>query len=236
MKILVYQVRIGLGNIHSGRMNRNTTDFHRFEQIKCLPSVAAWADRHGYDYKLITKPTLQDNNFFSCDVDRYSAEKMMHLNNDDYDYLVYVDSDVLASDTAGPFPIKDGFSIAREKFGDHMFFRIFPNEIENTYCNAGVFGVDTKTGKKLYKYFLDTVTSGNNGWIEQAEQDIINSWIQKNDYNILDQSWNHMLFRYDVFSNMNIGQNNFFHFIAEAKEQYKRLYRHILKYGRRTNV
>lgn len=237
MKVLVYQVRIGIKNIHGDRYNVDTGDFYTFEQNNCIPSVKKWAEKCGYDYKLYTESTLLDNGFFKKSSDLYSAEKMMHLFQQDYEHVIYVDSDIFVSSRAGEFPIKEGLSVVFESIPLDDYLKSFPfSETKNpSYFNAGVLSVDRGTGKKMYEYFMQVVESGDNSLIYQAEQDIINSWIMKNKCNELDENWNYLLHTYnrttdDVLygtNNFDLDKRFFYHFISESKLEYKSLFRKI---------
>ena len=241
MKVLVYQVRIGTNNIQSDRYGTNTGKFWKFEKEACIPSVQNWAKRCGYDYKIYTKSTILkfNNSFFKRPSDFYSAEKMMHLFDENYDYTIYIDSDVYVKPSTGSFPLRKGFSAVVEPVFLDDYLKTFSFTEEPMYFNAGVFSVDYETGKDLHNFFIEKLSSGDNGKIVQAEQDIINEWILNNECNELDEKWNYLLHRYgresmDILSdfdncNLDLNDKNIFHFISESKVLYRQLFKIITK-------
>lgn len=241
MKVLVYQVRIGTNNIQSDRYGTNTGKFWQFEKEACIPSVENWAKRCGYDYKIYTESTILkfNDSFFERPSDFYSAEKMMHLFDENYDYVIYIDSDVYVKPSTKSFPLQKGFSAVVEPVSLDDYLKTFSFTEEPKYFNAGVFSVDYETGKDLHNFFIGKLASGDNNKIVQAEQDIINEWILNNECNELDEKWNYLLHRYgresiDILSdfdngNLNLSDKNIFHFISEAKVFYRELCKIITK-------
>jgi hypothetical protein len=192
LKILVIQIKIGNKDFHN---IPDTEDYFEFEKSVCIPSVKNWANKCGYDYKMITTSSINDDTFFKTEQHKYSAERLMHLHNDYYDYIIYIDTDILVTENCPKFPIANGLTALVENIPEKLWIKLFPNidSTKHNYLNAGVFSVDKETGKKITKYFKDRLESGDNRNVEYADQDILNAWQFNNSYNKLDDSWNYML-------------------------------------------
>jgi len=226
--VLVYQVKIGSENIQSIRHKNPTDQYNVFEKKHCIPSVQRWAKKHGYDYKIYKESTIPDQYrcFFPVVCDLYSAEKMMRLGVHSYDWLLYIDADIYVRPEAGPFEFQKGLTIKSEIVEEKTYKRIFGEDFnEKYYYNAGVFSADRDTADSLYNYFIDTISSGDNSRVKEAEQDIINHWIKEHGCNELDEKWNFMCHQWERtwdqiikepqkyhFKNMNM-----YHFVSDAK-------------------
>ena len=243
-KILVIQVKIGNKDFH----NRNDLNkYFEFEENVCRPSVISWSKRCGYDYKLITESSIENNNFFKTVQHKYAAERLMHLYHEDYDYIIYIDTDVYVSKNSPKFPINFGLTGVPRYVSQDEWKQLFPNikYSNQQYINSGVFCVDKETGKTIFKYFLDRLESGDNSNITYADQDILNAWQFKNGCNIIGQKWNYLLLHnhmlnvsncFDIKSKEMLEQNydllkesNFIHFVGHSKLIYNFFFRKIFK-------
>jgi hypothetical protein len=241
-KVLVLQTKIGtadFNNIQSPVMK----DYFEFEQKVCIPSVKHWANKCGYDYKMITTSSINDDTFFHNIPHKYASERLMHLSQDEYDYIVYLDTDVFVAKHSPSFPLIPGLSSPTRDFNIDFFNKIYP-DIPYTgqkHLNSGVFSVDKETGKKITKYFKDRLESGDNRNVEYADQDILNVWQFNNGINRLDRKWNYLLLHFHMLninncfepkSNEMTSQNydelkkaNFVHFVGHSKLLFKFFYR-----------
>jgi hypothetical protein len=248
MKILVIQIKIGNNDFTN---SSNLDKYFEFEKNICLPSVKNWAQRCGYDYKLITESSIENNNFFKTVQHKYSAERLMHLYHEDYDYIIYVDADVYVTDNAMKFPIKNGLLTTTEYIDEKKWNQRFPgiNHTNLNYINAGIYSVDKETGKKISKYFLNRLQMNDNKNIVYADQDILNAWQFENGFEKLNDSWNYMLWHKHIDPkehNTNSGDSrrveirlllkqnyselknaNFIHFVGNTKHIFDFFYRMI---------
>lgn len=244
-KILVLQIKIGnkdFSNID------DLKKYFEFEKNVCLPSVKNWAKKCGYDYRLITKSSIKNNNFFKTEQHKYSAERLMNLYYEDYDYIIYIDTDVYVNINAPEFPIIQGFSSVEQTLTkyewNHRFKGIDFTHLK--YINAGVYSVDKETGKKIFNYFLNRLQSNDNINTIYGDQDILNAWQFKNECNFLDKKWNYLLWNEHidprknntnsalskkVFVRLLLKQNysnlrnaNFIHFVGNTKEIFSFFY------------
>lgn len=208
MKILVLQIQIGDGNF--GEIIKESEqhvkyNFSLFEQKYCLPSIKKWAEKYGYDYKLITESVIPDNDdFFISDRRKYAFERLMYFDNEEYDYIIYFDTDIIIKNNAPEFPIKPGISMCKEYLveeDNHFLENVtykrtnkFLENIKREYYNSGVICIDTKTGKELKNIFLNRLKENDTYDLSVVDQDLINKWLIENNYtmlNILDERWNY---------------------------------------------
>lgn len=221
MKVCVYQVKIG-NQTYLDKFTGTPSNFCVFEKKICMPSVKDWAKWCGYDYRIIASPTIKRNNFFSCDFDWYSSEKIMHVDDSKYDFVIYVDSDVYVHKKER-FPLHQGLSIVEEKIPNERFSENISSVSENLYYNAGVFSVDTNTAKSIKSFFLNYIYTESPKKMEYAEQDILNRWIVQNGCNPLNDEWNYLMYK-----NVSEGKNkNFYHFLGQSKNKFEQLFSQI---------
>ena len=194
-KVLVVQVKIGENDFN----NTGDAFFRKIEKKEFIPSVKQWADKCGYDYKLITESSIKNKNFFINLNHCYSSEKLIHIDNSRYEYVIYIDSDIYVSEYTPFFPLCAGLSIIPQRIPEFFknakdyYTKDFVDNTKRNYFNAGVFCVDIQTGKKIKNYFLNKMAENNRENIFLADQDILNSWIYQNSCNILDEKWNYIV-------------------------------------------
>lgn len=199
MKALVLQVRIGKTDLNSFA----NESYRKFEEQICIPSIQNWAKKCGYDYKMITESSIAKSPFFKSDPHRFACERLLHLDNQNYDYIIYIDADVYASKHAPIFPVTEGLFICNEHDGDGMWSlnKIDPNSeysdefsshLKTKCYNTGVFSVDPVTGSSIKNYFLTRIENLDNRDMLYADQDIVNAWIIKNNCIELDTKWNYL--------------------------------------------
>lgn len=242
MKILVLQIRIGKADFN----NQGLTEFYDYEQNVCMPSVRNWASKCGYDYKLVTESTINPY-FFNNKYSTYAGERLVRLCNVDYDFIVYIDSDVLVLSHSKKIDLKPGLSIAADPMSTHPIFeelfccatKSYKDAIKKRYYNSGVLIVDNKTGKELQDFFLNKVKINEKDNLKFADQEIINQWIISNNYliNELDSKWNYLMLCHDNKQYMHLDEMhkfytdrefkinpnkmNFLHFIGPSKKYFQ---------------
>ena len=241
MKVLVLQVRIGSSDLNALHGTGYST-WQKFEQNVCMLSVKKWASKNNYDYKLVTQSSISNIEFFPSNNHRYAAERLMHFNFTEYDYLIYIDSDIFIMNSAPEFNLIPGLSIAKENDGTQKAsewmvdrYTKYLKDFRKAYYNSGVLCMDKETGHSIYEFFINKLQNHDNTDIEFADQDVINQWIVHNTCNILDQKWNYFARNYlcapfhdkdflkknqkhiqnEDFTNMS--QSYFIHFLGESK-------------------
>lgn len=102
MKTLIQQVMVG-----SGSMDRKAIDDSAFLSNITIPTVKAYADKYGYDYKLIDTLDPALNALPECihlKGMKYCYEMFMHLDDTSYDKIVCMDADLYIVPDAPPLP------------------------------------------------------------------------------------------------------------------------------------
>ena len=107
MKTLIQQVLLGQGHLAHRRENYDTV----FLKDIAIPSVKRYAEKYGYDYKLIdgelTPSLLMLPQNIIFDRMPMAFEKYMHLDTG-YDNILLLDSDVFVAEYAPALPITTG--------------------------------------------------------------------------------------------------------------------------------
>ena len=231
MKVLVYQCQIGERNLIS-----NNKSFYEFQKNICMPSVQKWAIKYGYDYQLITESTLLNNGFYTGDnvlPKLYSTERIMHMYNESYDYVLYLDSDIYISPFASEFRFIKGISCCKDirpeleesKFiienTEENFFKKYNTTGANyNYYNFGVFAIDKETAKSFKEYALDRYSRKVNINPFNNDQDFLNHWQLSNKtlFNTLDYKWNFYTRNIPKSPDTNFKEIYFFHFLHNSKK------------------
>lgn len=239
MKVLVYQVRIKDSYYGGNEDPIKTKGFSEFEKKLCIPSVQAWAKRCGYDYKMYTESTFPNNGYFENEYEMYSAERLMHLYCDEYDYRIYVDVDIFVHPKAQHLPLIDGISLVPENYDrEEIFFKYFNiNKRDYNYFNAGVYSIDMESGKKLFDYSMNRIENIKNRTF-YADQGFLNEYqlVNGNKHNVLDSKWNFLLpaVRHmdsktlnDPINELDLQNKLFFHFAGITKHDHKFWFKQI---------
>lgn len=238
-KVLVIQYKIGNGSLQSFLDDANNNEFYNFEKNILIPSVKKWSEKCGYDYKFIEKdePTILDSNFFDVKIRRIGSilcERFFHLYQQDYDYVIYIDTDVFVTNSAGLFEINSGISVSPDYVNTDMHRKYFYdkyhiNESDYTYVNSGVIGIDKNNAKLLLEYFLNKIYSGEVNQRHEDiwcyDQDILNYFLflNKHKINYLDTKWNFIAHRIDKEK---IENNPFFiHFTSLTKKIFRKYFK-----------
>lgn len=173
MKTLVLQVDIDAGFIQYNHPNPNIWNqgvIAYNKNNKFIPSVKRWAEKMSYDYRMFYYSDLEfakrwmniwlEPYYKSKKVDKVDSSclnRYAHLDLD-YDYILYVDNDILISDDCPEFPFTPGISICPDQPLGNNHGSVMQREYNtngNTWYSCGVFAVDNKTGIKLKNYVLD---------------------------------------------------------------------------------
>ena len=243
MKVLVYQCKIGTGSIWSRYWDKGKCeDFYGFEVNTAIPSVRAWADRCGYDYAFYDESTVPVTGFFTGDnnpIGYIVCERLMHMVHSDYDYVIYIDTDIFIKDTAGKFPLSKGLSICfeydwnRNPSHDIRYFGYYGVSKEDYYyLNSGVFAVDRETAKQYYDHSINRLTTLEHPDCWLWDQDFPNYFqLQHHDVmNFIGEEWNYDCRSIDDSEHtVKFTDANFYHFCGKSKEQYRTTFRKIIR-------
>jgi hypothetical protein len=243
MKVLVYQCKIGNGSIWSQYWDKGKClNFYGFETNVAIPSVKKWAEKCGYDYAFYDKSTVPVTGFFTGDNDPIGyivCERLMHMVQPDYDYVLYIDTDIYIKENAPAFEFKPGLSICfeydwyRNVSHDERYYKYYNITKEQyKYLNSGVFAIDSETAKFYFDYSMKRLHSlqHSNCWL--WDQDFPNHFqIHHNDkMNYIGEEWNYDCREItDDAHTVTFEQANFYHFCGKAKEQFKSTYKKIIK-------
>ena len=102
MKTLIQQVMVG-----SGSMDRKAIDDSAFLSNITIPTVKAYADKYGYDYKLIDTLDPALDALPECihlKGMKYCYEMFRHIGDISYDRIVCMDADLYIVPNAPPLP------------------------------------------------------------------------------------------------------------------------------------
>lgn len=205
-RVLVLQTKIGQKSF----CELDNDDFFKFEKRLCIPSVQNWAKKNNYDYQLKTTSTIKfKNNFFPKGHEKIGAclfERYAHLNQPEYDYIIYIDTDVRINHHSPAFPFKKGVSLCLEDlknlynfFNQKPYTEKFKKRIQiDKYYNNGVFCVDRKTALDLQKFFFNKINCNDNtNMYHCLDQDLFNYYLMESDCKInnLNESWNYLIYK-----------------------------------------
>ena len=246
MKVLVYNCKIGTGSLWSEVYSKwdkaeisPKEKFYNFEKEVAMPSIERWAKKNGYEYQNYTKSTTPRTGFFTGENDPIGYivwEKLMRMYNPEYDYVIYLDTDIYVHERAGEFPIQKGLSICPEydwetepshKIHYYDVYNADPHKCH--YLNAGVFAIDRETAKEYFEWCLERLhkCEVQNTWI--FDQDFANVWqiANRERVNYLDNKWNYDL-RSIPEGETPSKDKNFYHFVHKTKEKYEQLFKDIV--------
>lgn len=172
-----------------------------FDQI-CVPTVKRYADKHGYDYKMITEyPQDIDITFFNrntkgVDHDYSKGGKnkcstlirYLALDQEDYDNVVTVDCDVWIPEWAEKLPEINGHMGVQDKG------KVWNIPHHGKFINGGVQMVDQRAGKSLSEFVRDKCKKKELPPMH-TDQAYMNEWRSKNGSisHVIDKKWNFMV-------------------------------------------
>lgn len=179
-KICVVQVDFNKGYI---KYNHPDPDVYNDDQISYnknnifMPSVRRWAEKQGYDYLVVDKHSKRlseayarivdspyeirkDNTtrHFISDIDLYCFTRFDILMQDQYDFILYCDNDILVKEDCEPFPFFLGIGICHDQPLKNNWGELQRTEEKckgSEWLSAGVFSVDRATGKDLSQWVLE---------------------------------------------------------------------------------
>jgi len=132
----------------------------------CIESVRDYADKHGYDYCLITDPhpnSPDDKPYYDRD---FTSEWLYWLGDlsEKYDDIIVVDTDVYVVNDEHPFPLDNTgyFCYALNMSADNHFLngkslkkiQESLGQSKIMFTNSGVVKLDKKTAKKINDWFI----------------------------------------------------------------------------------
>lgn len=153
MSTILYQVEYEHGNLDAEYPDDRKLDKHKFFLDMCMETVEDYALRHGYDYKLITKPAQiwydiwgdfkTDQSFFYGHGRKHFYIWIYALKElaEKYDHIIIVDTDVYVLKPEIPFPI------------DNTGFVCYSPSLEYNF-NCGVLKLDKETANLFYDWSL----------------------------------------------------------------------------------
>jgi len=172
-----------------------------FNQI-CVPSVKKYAEKHGYDYKMITEyPQDIDITYFnrntkSIDHDYSQGGKnkcstlirYLALDQSDYESIVTIDCDVWIPEWAEALPEISGHMGVQDKG------KVWNIPHHGKFINGGVQMVDAATGKSISKFVRDKVINKVMPPMH-TDQAFMNEWRSLNPQSshVIDEKWNYMV-------------------------------------------
>ena len=196
MKVLVYQSHV---KQHDNRPFRHEL------AIASRESFEKYAEKHGYDYRCDEtgwiKPLEQSGHtkFFYA---------MQGLAPSDYDYVIYADSDVIASPNSPAFPLKDGFSgisqingyanavrtpeiTEKQKVWVNNHLKAYGIE-DHEYLNTGVWSVCRETRNHIWNTWRSIRKKCKEPELNGVllDQPVINACIYNRKINHLSWKWN----------------------------------------------
>lgn len=199
MKTLVLQVNIGRGT-YTNNTNKFTTN--HIEEI-LMPSIRSYCDKYGYDYKLVKDyPENWDVKWFAV---KNSKEKdttlikYFYANQDEYDRILFLDTDVYATPYALELPPIEEYGVIKN------------NPTIRGVTNGGVQYFDKKTGVALHKFITNVLRKKDSKIIsEQKHLDQFRKTYKE--WKWLDISWNYMPAQHKTLDYKNV---NFIHYAGE---------------------
>lgn len=209
--ILIIQIDIGPGTQWDSENSINPI------RNLFMPSVKKYAQKHNYEYKLVTKSSYSDDfkfDFLSNKIKHFSFERYFHFNNN-YKFTVYIDNDVYIYDHAQTLPTISGLMNAAEPEGNSSKIFREVNNLDNKkkYFNSGVTMCDAITAKKLSTYMMNRLKSYERAKGKNTDNMMLNEFILDNEdiFYELETKWNYMPF---LPNSEKVEFPNFFHFVG----------------------
>ena len=152
-KILIQQILVEEGFFHD---MLNDEDDLAFITDTCIPSMRAYAQRHGYDYDLHT--TVPDIIYDMPTLDQMPDYKRMRLGfirylllnkYEDYDYIVLYDCDMLMTADAPALPLAPGITT---RHLDYYRFSEVDTQHRRILANAGLYIFDKESARRMYDF------------------------------------------------------------------------------------
>ncbi len=221
MKTLVVQVQVGNTAAYVYDSIPDAKESAKLFRDICIPSVKRYAEKHDYDYKMITEyPEDFDITYFnrntkSKDHDYSGGGKnkcstlirYLNMGIEGYDRIVSLDCDVWIPDHASPVPEVKGHAGCVDLGKPWAEFRSKYKLPHDKFINGGVQIVDGPTGSKICKFVQKKIINRDLPMIH-TDQAYMNEWRSLNPDKsfVLDESWNYMTgvyVRTDDYSNVN---------------------------------
>ena len=227
MSTLIFQIDIGEG-----------TQWHKESSINTIrkvfiPSVKKYAEKYGYDYKLITESEYSkqggDFQFLFTKEKHFSLERYFHFAQD-YDNIVYIDNDVYVFVDANPLPeIKGIMNVAEpENHSSEKFRQFHPQKLIKKYFNSGVTMTQKHVAHHLQDYMQWRIKNKLKPRGKNTDNTLLNEYILKYPefFNEISNKWNYMPFLENIqkirnlYKELKVDKPNFFHFVGILGKTY----------------
>jgi len=194
MTTLILQIDIGHGTQWG---DESAPDI--FRSI-CIPSVKNYAQRHGYDYELITESSYLSKigplNFLLTESKHYSFERYLRLKTH-HENVVYIDNDIYISDVAGPLPEICGLMAVAEPGktnSQKLFSEVHNLPHDTTYYNSGLFMADRHTADAICDYMIYRATNNQKAKGKSTDNMMFNEFVhyEQSQFIELSEKWNYM--------------------------------------------
>ena len=158
---------------------------------KFMPTVESWAKRMDYGYFVI-KNKVYD---FKCLQQDIIAQRFILFGlYNEYDYLIHVDADAVATENANYLPLVDFGAVIDSEYTANNFGAWM--HLKQPYFNAGIFIVSSAIAKKLWEK-ANLLMNGHYDHMMHVplrDQNVLNKWIDEIGitYTPLDNKWNTM--------------------------------------------
>ena len=210
MKVLIGQIFIDCGEKTKAYWRGGISYFfYNYFQ----PSIKKYCQKYGYDYKCLTKATL---NLPLRKGEKGADERMIFFSYyDEYDLIAHIDIDVFITEKAPPLPdVSFAAVLERTEYLERLYSFNIPN-----YTNGGVYFFNSSTAKILWDETLKLRQGQFQEWhkVAHGNQTIVNYWVMKNKIlkTILDERWNAMPFNSHWENRWH--ENYFIHYSGEGK-------------------
>lgn len=159
MNTVIFQFEYEYGEKTPHVLDKRLTAETQYVIQACTESVQDYADKHGYDYRLITnahETSPVPVEWYDRD---WTCEWIYWLNDlaDEYEHIIVIDTDVLVVDDSVPFPINNTgyFCLGGPTDVNYTLNGKSLGECSQYFTNSGVIKLDRKTAKKLYDWFVN---------------------------------------------------------------------------------
>ncbi len=224
MSTLIQQVLLGQGHLAHRREDYDTV----FLKDIAIPSVKRYAEKYGYDHKLIdgelthSLSLLPRNNIF--DRMPMAFEKYMHLDTE-YDNILLLDSDVFVTDSAPALPITNGVFGAEPAWNIDSRLKNWKNR--PILFNAGFILFEKNVAKSFGRYVKTQVENWQSidkfARGDYHDEEILSEFLDENQhipFEYIGNTWNYT----GVNWHNDIPEKYMYHFAGPRKHsRYRRL-------------
>lgn len=213
-KTLIFQIDIGIGT------QWGDEPISKFIKNNCIPSVKKYCSKYGYDYQIFTESQYETIggkfDFLPNKLKHYAFEKYFYLDNE-YEQIVYLDTDIYISNNAEKLPDIKGILCAEETGGasKELFNKVNNLSQFHPYYNAGVFMLDNPSALQLFEYMINRINNRIKSKGKNSDNMMLNEYfLEKKELinlNTISNKWNYMPF---LPNSTKLSDINFFHFVG----------------------